>query len=102
MYPAGAYLGIAISGMLNMIEPGSAMIKDTLTVAHDLLLAPLGAAMRRRHQGTAVKQVAIILGAFSDDAIALVVEHAFNTPLLVYLPDAGGAFVANHTISPQP
>jgi predicted NBD/HSP70 family sugar kinase len=89
---AGASLGIAISSMLNMINPGCVVLGGDLIAAGDVLLEPLRAIIRRCGLAAVVEHVEIVPGALGDNvvpigAVALVVQQAFSAPSLVHLPD---------------
>lgn len=68
---AGEHLGVAISSLLNMINPGCVVIGGELAQAGDALLGPLQAMLRRCSLPAAVAHVAVEPGALGDDVIAL-------------------------------
>jgi len=96
---AGEQLGIAISSLLNMINPGCVVLAGDLTAAGALLLEPLQAMLRRCGLAAAVEHVAIGLGTLGDDvvaigAVSLVVQHIFSTPSLLHLPNSADQMAA--------
>jgi N-acetylglucosamine repressor len=96
---AGEHLGIAISSLLNMINPGCVVLGGDLTAAGTLLLEPLQAMLRRCGLAAAVEHVEIGLGTLGDDvvaigAVSLVVQHIFSTPSLLHLPNSADQMAA--------
>jgi N-acetylglucosamine repressor len=85
---AGAYLGMAIASILNMINPGCVVIGGGLAEAGDLLLKPLRQTLLKRGLAAAVEHVEIMPGKLGGDVVALgavsiVVQHAFSVPPMV-------------------
>jgi predicted NBD/HSP70 family sugar kinase len=84
---AGEYVGVAVAGILNMINPGCVVIGGGLASAGDALLGPLRATLRRRSLAVAVEHVEIVSGALGADvvaigAVSIVVQHAFGVPAM--------------------
>jgi predicted NBD/HSP70 family sugar kinase len=82
---AGEYLGVAIAGILNMINPGRVVIGGGLAASGNMLFEPLRSMLRQRGLTIAVEHVEIVSGALGADvvaigAVSLVVQHAFGAP----------------------
>jgi predicted NBD/HSP70 family sugar kinase len=82
---AGEYIGQAIAGILNMINPGCIVIGGGLAEAGELLLTPLRRALAQRGLAAAVDHVEIARGRLGPDvvaigAVSIVIQHWFSVP----------------------
>jgi predicted NBD/HSP70 family sugar kinase len=84
---AGAYLGIAVASLLNLLNPAIVVLGGELTSAGDLLLDPIRATVRDRSLFRSVAEARIVTSELGDDAIGvgaatLVLQAALKSPAL--------------------
>lgn len=84
---AASYLGIAVAGVLNLINPGAVIIGGGIARLGERLLVPLREAVLRRTFVSSVAASEIVTSALGPRAIAigaatLVLEAALNEPRL--------------------
>lgn len=84
---AAEYLGIAIAGMLNLLNPAAVILGGGLAVLGDRLLVPLRAAALRRTFVTAVAATDIVTSELGPQVVAigaatLVLDAALRDPAL--------------------
>ncbi|MCI0397229.1 MAG: ROK family transcriptional regulator [Chloroflexi bacterium] len=80
---AGAYLGIAVANLVNLINPGLVVLGGDLGEAGDLLINTVQAAVLQRAMPKAAREARIVLSELGDDAVAigaatLAIQHAFE------------------------
>jgi predicted NBD/HSP70 family sugar kinase len=68
---AGAHLGVAVAGLMNVLNPAVVMLGGELTGVGDLLLEPVRAAVRARSQASTFEDTAIMTSNLGDKAIAV-------------------------------
>ncbi len=84
---AGAYLGIAVASLLNLLNPAIVVLGGPLTEAGDLLLEPIRDTVRRRSLFRSVAEARIVTSELGDPAVAigaatLVLQAALREPAL--------------------
>ncbi|MDT8324451.1 MAG: ROK family transcriptional regulator [Bacteroidota bacterium] len=84
---AAEHLGIAIAGLLNLVNPAMVILGGSLTRGGDLLLDPLREVVRNRTLVTSVAATEIRIGELGPRAVALgaatlVINAAFADPSL--------------------
>ncbi|HEY5947057.1 MAG TPA: ROK family transcriptional regulator [Kofleriaceae bacterium] len=84
---AGAYLGIAVASLLNLLNPAIVVLGGPLTAAGDILLDPIRATVRDRSLFRSVAEARIVTSELGDNAIAvgaatLVLQAALKSPSL--------------------
>jgi predicted NBD/HSP70 family sugar kinase len=67
----GHYLGIAVAGLLNLINPAIVVLGGEISSVGDLLLDPLRASVRKRALSTSMAETRIVTSALGDRAIAV-------------------------------
>lgn len=80
---AGRYLGVGISNLLNLLNPGLIVLGGELAEAGDILLDAVCHSVRERAMLQAVEKTEITFSGLGDDAVAVgaatvVLEHAFE------------------------
>jgi predicted NBD/HSP70 family sugar kinase len=85
---AGAWLGVAIANLLNLVNPGRVILGGRLTEAGSLLLEPLVLALEKRALWTSVAGSSVVASALGDDAVSLgaatlVLQGALSRPDLL-------------------
>jgi predicted NBD/HSP70 family sugar kinase len=85
----GEHLGVAVAGILNMINPGRVILGGSLANAGDALLGPLRVSLSRRGLAIAVEHVEIVPGSLGADvvaigAVSIVVQHAFGASAVAH------------------
>ncbi len=88
---AAEHLGIAIAGLLNVMNPAMIILGGSLTRAGDLLLERLRSIVRERTYVTSVAATEICIGELGPSAVAigastLVLNAAFADPTLFSSP----------------
>lgn len=81
----GHWLGIAVSNLLNLVNPSRVVLGGRLTSAGSLLLRPLRTALAQRTLWTSVESAEVVVSQLSADAVALgaatlVLQHALSEP----------------------
>jgi predicted NBD/HSP70 family sugar kinase len=84
---AGAYLGIAVASLLNLLNPAIVVLGGPLTSAGDIFLDPIRATVRDRSLFRSVAEARIVTSELGDDAISvgaatLVLQAALKSPAL--------------------
>jgi predicted NBD/HSP70 family sugar kinase len=84
---AGAYLGIAVASLLNLLNPAIVVVGGPLTASGDILLDPIRATVRDRSLFRSVAEARIVTSELGDNAIAvgaatLVLQAALKSPSL--------------------
>jgi predicted NBD/HSP70 family sugar kinase len=84
---AGAYLGIAVASLLNLLNPAIVVLGGPLTAAGDVLLDPIRATVRDRSLFRSVAEARIVTSELGDNVIAvgaatLVLQAALKNPSL--------------------
>jgi predicted NBD/HSP70 family sugar kinase len=84
---AGAYLGIAVASLLNLLNPAIVVLGGPLTASGDILLDPIRATVRDRSLFRSVAEARIVTSELGDNAIAvgaatLVLQAALKSPSL--------------------
>jgi glucokinase-like ROK family protein len=79
---AGAYLGIALANLVNLINPGLIILGGELALAGDLLMQPVRTTFKQHAMPKAAQEVTIALSRLSHDAVAIggatiAMHHAF-------------------------
>lgn len=82
---AGHWLGIAVANLLNLMNPSCVILGGRLTLAGDLLLKPLRAAMAERALWSSVAESRVVVSKLPADSIALgaatlVLQAALSQP----------------------
>ncbi|ABF87082.1 transcriptional regulator, ROK family [Myxococcus xanthus DK 1622] len=67
----GHYLGIAVAGLLNLLNPAIVVLGGEISSVGDLLLDPLRASVRKRALSTSMAETRIVTSALGDRAIAV-------------------------------
>lgn len=67
----GQYLGIAVAGLLNLLNPAIVVLGGEISSVGDLLLDPLRASVRKRALSTSMAETRIVTSALGDKAIAV-------------------------------
>ncbi|WP_164015266.1 ROK family transcriptional regulator [Pyxidicoccus trucidator] len=67
----GHYLGIAVAGLLNLLNPAIVVLGGEISAVGDLLLDPLRASVRKRALSTSMAETRIVTSALGDRAIAV-------------------------------
>ncbi len=67
----GNYLGIAVAGLLNLLNPAVVVLGGEITSAGDLLLDPLRASVRARALSTSVAETRIVSSWLGERSIAV-------------------------------
>jgi predicted NBD/HSP70 family sugar kinase len=67
----GQYLGIAVAGLLNLLNPAVVVLGGEITGVGDLLLDPLRESMRSRALFTSVAETRLVTSNLGDQAIAV-------------------------------
>lgn len=85
----GHWLGIAISNLLNLVNPGRIVLGGRLTAAGPLLLDPLRAALSGRSLWTSFAGAQVVVSGLTADAVArgaatLVLQEALSDPALLF------------------
>jgi predicted NBD/HSP70 family sugar kinase len=80
---AGSYLGIAVAGLLNLLNPGVVVLGGSLADAGDILLDPIRDTLQHRTLWRSVTEARILTSELGDAAIAvgaatLVLRHALE------------------------
>ncbi len=94
---AGALLGIALAGLVNLFNPSLILFDGGVTRAGEILIAPVREAIAARSLSAASHDLRIEYAALGDNAIALgavahVLDAAFGPPRFgAELPRAGAA-----------
>ena len=81
----GHWLGIAVSNLLNLVNPSRVVIGGRLTAAGSLLLRPLRTALAQRTLWTSVESAQVVISQLPKDAIALgaatlILQQALSNP----------------------
>jgi predicted NBD/HSP70 family sugar kinase len=82
---AGSYLGLAVAGLLNLLNPAIVVLSGPLVMAGDLLLAPIRETLRNRTLWKSVAEARIVTSLLGDAAIPIgaatrVLEEALAEP----------------------
>lgn len=86
VHQAGEYLGLAIAGLVNALNPRYVIIGGPLAEAGDTLIAPLRQAVLRRASPAAYSTVEIVPAALGPDAAAVgAAALAIDRYLLAYV-----------------
>lgn len=93
---AGSYLGIAVAGLLNLLNPGVVVLGGEITSLGELLLEPLRASVRARALAASIADTRIVTSELGARAIAVgaatqVLEAALANPQLFPAQAAAGA-----------
>jgi predicted NBD/HSP70 family sugar kinase len=67
----GHYLGIAVAGLLNLMNPAVVVLGGEITAVGDLLLDPLRASIRARALSTSVAETRIVASRLGERSIAV-------------------------------
>jgi predicted NBD/HSP70 family sugar kinase len=67
----GTYLGIAVAGVLNLLNPAVVVLGGEITGVGDLLLDPLRASIRARALSTSVAETRIVSSRLGEQSIAV-------------------------------
>ncbi len=67
----GHYLGIAVAGLLNLMNPAVVVLGGEITSVGDLLLDPLRASVKRRALSTSVAETRIVSSRLGERSIAV-------------------------------
>jgi predicted NBD/HSP70 family sugar kinase len=67
----GHYLGIAVAGLLNLLNPAIVVLGGEISSVGDLLLDPLRASVRKRALSTSMAETRIVTSALGNKAIAV-------------------------------
>ncbi len=81
----GHWLGIAVSNLLNLVNPSRIVLGGRLTAAGDLLLTPLRAALDQRALWTSAEGAEVVISSLPQEAVALgaatlVLQDALSDP----------------------
>jgi len=81
----GHWLGIALANLLNLVNPSCVILGGRLTLAGDLLLRPLRAAMAQRALWSSVAESQVVISTLPGEPIALgaatlVLQAALSQP----------------------
>jgi len=92
----GHWLGIAVSNLLNLVNPSRVVLGGRLTTAGPLLLGPLRTALAQRTLWTSVESAQVVISQLPADAIALgaatlVLQQALSEPDALLLSPHGAA-----------
>jgi predicted NBD/HSP70 family sugar kinase len=84
---AGSHLGVAVANLLNLLNPGKVVLGGRLSLAGELLLAPLRQVVASRAFSVSLERANIALGELGRDHVALggatlVVQQALANPQL--------------------
>jgi predicted NBD/HSP70 family sugar kinase len=84
---AGAYLGIAVASLLNLLNPAIVVLGGPLTAAGDIFLDPIRATVRDRSLFRSIAEARIVTSELGDDAISIgaathVLQAALKSPAL--------------------
>lgn len=84
---AGTAIGIAVAGLVNMLNPPLVVISGGLAAAGELLLRSIRAAVRQRCLPMLAASLTIVGAQLGQDAVAigavrLVLQHAFDRPAI--------------------
>src|SRR5262249_41745148 len=104
---AGEHIGVALAGLINLVNPSVILLDGGIARAGDLLLVPVRRAIASRSLAAASETTRILLGELGDNAIALAavatgIGAAVGTPAAAALTtsilggdDTVGALVDN-------
>jgi predicted NBD/HSP70 family sugar kinase len=67
----GHYLGIAVAGLLNLLNPAIVVLGGEVSSVGEVLLEPLRASVRKRALSTSMAETRIVTSALGDRAIAV-------------------------------
>lgn len=89
---AGRHIGVALAGLINLLNPGLVIIGVGIPEAGDLLMDPLQRIVEARTMNGAAADARVVLGQLGHKAVAigaaaLVVQQAFRSPVAA-LPGA--------------
>ena len=89
---AGRHIGVALAGLINLLNPGLVIIGVGTDEAGELLLAPLQRTVEARTMNGAAADARIVLAHFKRQevamgAVALVLEQIFRSPAAALGPD---------------
>ena len=88
---AGYHIGIALAGLVNILNPSLILLDGSVARSGELLLAPIRQAIVRRSLAASSSAIRIELAQLGDNAIGLgaaatVIEAAFGPPSLATMP----------------
>jgi glucokinase-like ROK family protein len=83
---AGRHIGVALAGLVNLLNPGLVIIGFGVDEARDLLLDPVQRTVEARTMNGAAADARIMPGqlgrqAIAIGAVALVLQHTFQSPV---------------------
>jgi predicted NBD/HSP70 family sugar kinase len=83
---AGRHIGVALAGLINLLNPGLVIIGVGVDEARDLLLDPVQRAVETRTMNGAAADARILPGqlgrkAIAIGAVALVLQQSFQSPV---------------------
>jgi predicted NBD/HSP70 family sugar kinase len=92
---AGEHIGVALAGLVNLVNPSLVLLDGGVVRAGELLLGPIRRAVAARSLAAASRYSRIATGALSDNAIALggvvtVIDAAFGPSSPASLPPRSG------------
>lgn len=81
----GHWLGIAVSNLLNLVNPSRVVLGGRLTAAGEFLLGPLRAAIAERALWTSVESAQVVISTLPTESVALgaatlVLQQALSAP----------------------
>jgi len=84
----GRWLGLAVSNLLNLINPGRVVLGGRLTAAGHLLLTPLRAALAERALWTSIEGAQVVVSELQGETVALgaatlVLQDVLSDPQLL-------------------
>ncbi len=96
---AGDHIGIALAGLVNLVNPSVILIDGGVARAGELLIAPIRRAIATRSLAFATAAMQIVHGEQGDNAIALgavatVIDAAFGAPATAAHAPNKAAFIA--------
>lgn len=84
---AGRHLGIAVAGLMNLLNPSTVVLGGGLMRAGELVLEPLRSALRKRTLWVSLDDASVVAGELGEQAVAigaatLVLKTALDDPAL--------------------
>jgi predicted NBD/HSP70 family sugar kinase len=85
---AAELIGVAMAGLVNLVNPSVILLYGSVARANELLLGPIRAAIRERSLLAASRTVRVQTSALGDSAIALgaatmVLDAIFGSPVYI-------------------
>ncbi len=103
---AGEHIGVALAGLVNLVNPSLVLLDGGVVRASELLLEPIRRAVAARSLAAASRYSRIATGALSDNAIALggvvtVIDAAFGPSSPAPLPPRSASLLETSALVDQ-